>query len=140
MVQTKTLPDAITQVSFFQLAAQQRKWTLQADQREAMKVATKAATAEKTRKIQSWLAQQSKEPTDALPPDGISVSDVAMEMMREKVKAELKEVVADELEGAWQSVKDEVGSQVGAALWCVLPCVVVPLAVGAAVTVKILRM
>lgn len=56
-----------------------RKWTAEAQQREA----SKAAALEHTLKVQSWLAlqAQSDAPVDILPPEGVSVSDVALEMV-----------------------------------------------------------
>jgi hypothetical protein len=52
---------------------------MEQQQREA----SKAAAREQAQKVQSWLAEQSRAdaPLDTLPPAGISVSDVAFEMV-----------------------------------------------------------
>ena len=79
-----------------------------------------------------------------MPPEDISVSDIAMEMLKMKVKEELQEVVVDELTAAWEHVKEDAAARTQAfwgrhwPLICgvALPCVVVP----AVVCVKILRM
>eukprot|EP01043_Picozoa_sp_COSAG02_P031801 COSAG02_NODE_2093_length_9852_cov_2.404286_5_plen_75_part_00 len=46
--------------------------------------ASKAAAREQAEKVQRWLAEQSHAdaPLDTLPPAGVSVSDVAFEMVR----------------------------------------------------------
>ena len=83
---------------------------------------------------ESLLQEQAEGPTDSLPPEDISVSDIAMEMLKMKVKEELQEVVVDELTAAWEHVKEDAAARTQA-FWArhwplicgvTLPCVVVP--------------
>ena len=140
VVREETLPHAVRQLSFYKLAEVQKKWADDARQREA----SKARQREKTEKMRRWLQEQSEGPTDSLPPEDISVSDIALEMLKMKVKEELQEVVVDELTAAWEHVKGDASARTQA-FWArhwplicgvALPCVVVP----AVVCVKILRM
>jgi hypothetical protein len=135
----KTMGEAARQLMFYQLAAQQRRWTVEGEQRQAHK----AQAREKARKIEAWLQKQShrrrrglsptyeqlEQSVDELTRDEISVTDVAVEMVKSKLKDELKDVVVDLAEEFWQRHWPLVCG-------IAIPCVALP----AAVAVKILRM
>lgn len=102
--------EAVQQVLFYQLGSQHRKWMLEAQQREL----SKARAREKKQKIDEWLQTQYQNPSTAVavPPEGVSVTDIALELVKQKVKDELQEVVVDELGNAWEIVKQDAQERV----------------------------
>jgi len=135
-----SLGQAAEQITFYQLAAQQRKFVREAGQREA----SKARKREKAARLQRWLAEQTDCPSDELPPDGVSVADVALEIVKAKLKDELKEVVLGELTDAWELLKVEASgkaSEFWGRHWLALcSCGALAVAAPTIVLVKILRM
>ena len=142
MVASASMGKACEQLAFFKLAAQHRKWVAEAQHREA----SKAAALERTLKVQSWLAKQSRADAslNVLPPDGVSVSDVAIEIVKEKVKMELQQVILEQLEDMRSEATAHARSyweQHWGSIGCaVVSCVVLPMAGFGAVVVKVMRM